>query len=76
MNDYSIQSLAVVGGGTAGSITASALARGRYKIQLIESDRIGTVGVGEATTPAIRDFNHMLGLDEADFMKKYKLHSN
>lgn len=71
-----IQSVVIAGGGTAGWMTAaglcSVLSSLNLKITLVESEQIGTVGVGEATLPHIRFYNQKLGIDENELMKATK----
>lgn len=75
-NNRRIREVVIVGGGTAGWMAAAALSRyfndGQRRITLVESDAIGTVGVGEATIPPLREFNGMLGLSENEFLAATK----
>ncbi len=68
-----IQDVVIVGGGTAGWMSAAMLSKvlvAGYRIRLVESDEIATIGVGEATIPTIKFYNAALELDEDDFVSK------
>ena len=68
-----IRKITIVGGGTAGWMTAALLSQlfndGGFDIKLIESDEIGTIGVGEATIPAIRNYHALAGLDQVAMIR-------
>ena len=72
-NPKAIQSIVVAGGGSAGWMAAAALSTAfqgtGVRVTLVESEEIGTVGVGEATIPPIQAFNQILGIDEAAFVR-------
>ena len=72
MDDTRIRKVLIVGGGSAGWMTAAMLAqilRHECQVTLVESDEIGIIGVGEATIPPIRTFNETLGITEQDFLR-------
>jgi tryptophan halogenase len=67
-----IKRIVVAGGGTAGWMAAAALARTMgptVDVTLVESEAIGTVGVGESTIPPLVVYNRLLGINEAEFMR-------
>lgn len=74
MTALPIRSIAIVGGGTAGWMTAVSLAKffkaSNVRVRLIESEQIGTIGVGEATIPPIMHFIRGAGIDENDLVRK------
>lgn len=73
MNDGRIRKVVIAGGGTAGWLAACALSHqlhGLVDIVLVESEEIGTVGVGESTVPPIRAFHRLMQIDEREFMRE------
>ncbi|UYY59248.1 tryptophan halogenase family protein [Sphingomonas sp. S2-65] len=73
MTEKRISRVVIAGGGTAGWIAAAALVKQLgplLDITLVESDEIGTVGVGESTIPTSRRFHQLLGIDEPTFMRE------
>lgn len=72
MNNKKITKVVIAGGGTAGWMAAASLSKllGKaFDITLVESDEIGTVGVGEAAIPTLTTFHRLLGINEQEFMK-------
>ncbi|GGY76977.1 tryptophan halogenase [Cellvibrio zantedeschiae] len=75
MKNNMVKKVVIAGGGTAGWVAAAALSKQLGKlieVVLVESEQIGTVGVGEATIPPMRVFHSLLGIDEQEFMRATK----
>jgi tryptophan 7-halogenase len=73
MEQQRVKRVVIAGGGTAGWIAALALVRHLshvVEITLVESDEIGTVGVGESVIPTSRTFHQYVAIDEADFVRE------
>ncbi|HEU4625328.1 MAG TPA: tryptophan halogenase family protein [Steroidobacteraceae bacterium] len=71
-NGTVIKKVVIAGGGTAGWLAAAALAQQLgelLEITLVESEEIGTIGVGESTVPPLRTFHKLLRIDEQEFMR-------
>ena len=72
MSGWPLSRIVIAGGGTAGWMAAAAIAKTLGKaaqLTLIESDQIGTIGVGESTIPPLVTYNRLLGINEAEFMR-------
>ena len=72
MTGWPMRRIVIAGGGTAGWMAAAAIGRtlgATAEVTLVESDAIGTIGVGESTIPPLITFNRLLGIDEAGFMR-------
>ncbi|GAB3033258.1 tryptophan 7-halogenase [Oleiagrimonas citrea] len=72
MSDRHIENIVIVGGGTAGWMAAAAFAKvlgSQVSVRLVESEAIGTVGVGEATVPHLKLFNDLLGVGDVEFVR-------
>ncbi len=73
MNTNKIKRVVIAGGGTSGWITAALMSRQLGKvldITLVESEEIGTIGVGESTVPPMKAFNRIMGIDEQEFLRE------
>ncbi len=72
LQNSKVKKVVIAGGGTAGWVAAAGLSKQLGKlveVVLVESEQIGTVGVGEATIPPMRVFHSLLGIDEQEFMR-------
>ena len=73
MQNQTVKRVVIAGGGTAGWVVAAALGKvlgPLLDITLVESEEIGTVGVGESTIPTARTFHRLIGIDEREFMRE------
>lgn len=73
MSNKLVKKVVILGGGTAGWMSAVLIKKvmgSVVDVELVESEMIGTIGVGEATIPPIQLFNSVLGLNEAEFLRE------